>query len=219
MSTRAALLNVVTQAAVPVVSLTGNGENYIFDMPNNLPGDAGDFRIRANQNNSGFYLFTQDASSNNHYALVANRDGNVGIGTFLNTAYGLSVMNGNVGIGTWVPGSALQVNNTMTYQKEYNNGNSGTSLTINWNNGNKQKVTMNNNCTFTFTAPTSGVTNLLLKVVEDGTGGWTATWPGAVKWPSASAPTLTATPSQEDVVTCYWDGTDYLCTAALNYTP
>jgi len=141
-------------------------------------------------------------------------------GTYLSGTQAMTISSGgNVGIGTWVPGAALQVNNTISFQSEYNNGNSGTSLTVNWNNGNRQKVTMTGNCTFTFTAPSSGVTNLLLKLVQDGTGSRTATWPAAVKWPSGSTPTLTTTASQEDVVTCYYDGTDYLCTIGLNYTP
>jgi len=154
-------------------------------------------------------------------------EGNVGIGTaFVNGAGegALTVMNGNVGIGTWVPGASLQVNNTMTFQSEYcNNSCSAVSstFTVNWNNGNKQKVILGAaGLTMNFTAPSSGVTNLLLKIVQDGTGSRTiTTWPAAVKWPSGSTPTLTTTASQEDVVTCYWDGTDYLCTAALNYTP
>ncbi len=150
--------------------------------------------------------------------------GNIGIGTsFVNGAGegALTIMNGNVGIGTWVPGAALEINNTITFQSEYSNGNSGSgTVTINWNNGNKQTMTLTGTPTINFTAPTSGVANMLLKLVQDGTGSRTVTWgTAAVKWPAGTAPTLTTTAGQADIVTCYYNGTDYFCTSTLNFTP
>jgi len=165
-------------------------------------------------------------------------NGNVGIGTSLTKTAALTVMNGNVGIGTWAPQTVMQVvgnvgigtfttastpytlriNNTVVYNSEYNNGNSGTALTVNWNNGNKQKTTLTGNCTLTFTAPTNGVTNLALKLVQDGTGSRTVTWPGTVVWPGGTAPTLTTTATTgKDITSCYWDGTNYYCTASLDF--
>jgi len=141
--------------------------------------------------------------------------GNLGVGT--TTPQGAFVVtNGNVGIGTWVPGSALQVNDTFTYQSMYSNGNSGTSITLNWNNGNLQKITMTGNCTFTFTAP-AAPSRLALELVQNGTGGYTATWPAAVKWSGGAAPTLTSTATTgTDLVSCLYDGTNYLCSANLD---
>jgi len=147
---------------------------------------------------------------------------NVGIGTTFISTSGLSVMNGNVGIGTWIPGTALQVANTISFVSEYNNGSQGAAFTINWNNGNKQKVTLTGSTshTATFTAPSSGVTNLLLEVIQ-GSGTDTVSWTGSsnIKWPSNTAPTLTTTNGQVDVITCYYNGTDYFCGSNLNYTP
>jgi hypothetical protein len=146
--------------------------------------------------------------------------GSVGIGTSQISTSALTVMSGNVGIGTWVPGSALQVNNTITFQSEFNIGSQGGAFTVNWNQGNREKVTLTGSTAHvaTFTAPVSGVTNLELKVIE-GSATNTVTWPASVKWPSASTPVMTTINGQEDIVACLWDGTDYLCTAALNYTP
>jgi len=90
-------------------------------------------------------------------------------------------------------------------------GNSGTALTINWNNGSAQKVTMTGNCTFTFTALEALMAdnNLTLYLTQDGTGSRTATWPASVKWTGAAAPTLTTTAGATDIVTFKWDGTNY----------
>jgi len=155
--------------------------------------------------------------------LVAS--GNVGIGT---TNVGganegaFTVMNGNVGIGTWVPGSSLQVGNVITFQSEYNIGSQNAGFTVNWNNGNKQKVTLTGGAsqgTVTFTGPTSGVTNLLLEVVQGGSGTNTVSWASPIKWPGGTAPTLTTSSGQDDIVTCYYNGTDYFCSSTLNFTP
>ena len=55
--------------------------------------------------------------------------------------------------------------------------------------------------TFTFSNPaTSGKTSsFTLKIVQDaGASGFAVTWPTSVDWPSATAPTLTATASAVD---------------------
>jgi hypothetical protein len=143
-------------------------------------------------------------------------DGNIGIGTAFPSRK-LEIM-GNVGIGTTADPYTLKVNNVLVYNGEFNNGNSSTSLTIDWNKGNKQRTTLTGNCTFTFTAPTTGVANLMLKLIQDGTGSRTVTWPATVKWPGGSAPTLTTTATTGiDIVSCYWDGTNYFCSTSLDF--
>jgi hypothetical protein len=99
---------------------------------------------------------------------------------------------------------------------EYNAGNSSTALTVNFNNGGNQKVTLTGNCTFTFSNPVAGET-YLIKLVQDGAGSHTATWPAAVKWPAATAPTLTTTASAIDIVSFYYDGTNYFGSSALAF--
>lgn len=102
------------------------------------------------------------------------------------------------------------------YFVEFDNGNSGTADTIDWTQGNKQKSTLTGNCTFTFTAP-PGPCTLVLKLIQDGTGSRTATWPAAVHWPGGVAPTLTTTAGRVDIITLYWDGTTYFGNYSLNY--
>lgn len=103
------------------------------------------------------------------------------------------------------------------FDAEVDNGNSGTADTIDWGAGNKQKSTLTGNVTYTFTAP-SGPCNLLLKLVQDATGSRTATWPATVKWPSGTAPTLTTTANAIDIVTFYYDGTNYYGQTGLNFS-
>lgn len=96
------------------------------------------------------------------------------------------------------------------------NGNSGAAFTVNWNSGALQKITLNNNCTFTFTAlPQVG--KLVLYLTQDGTGSRTVTWPASVKWTGAAAPTLTTTAGATDIVTFIWDGTNYWGVLSPNF--
>lgn len=113
----------------------------------------------------------------------------------------------------------LNIANNNAYFSEYDNGNSGTALTVNFaSRSNKQKVTLTGNCTFTFTAP-NGPCNVLLRVLQDATGSRTVTWPATVKWPAGTAPTLTTTASLMDLVAFYYDGTNFYGSASLNFTP
>lgn len=99
---------------------------------------------------------------------------------------------------------------------EVDNGNSGTSDTIDWTLGPYQKSTLTDNCTYTFTAPPSG-SRLVLKLVQDGTGSRVATWPATVKWPGGVTPTLTTTASATDIVSFYFDGTNYYGFIGFNF--
>jgi hypothetical protein len=130
--------------------------------------------------------------------------------------------NGNLtltpnGTGKVTPAKSVNFGAFTAYFTETDNGNSGTSKTIDWTTSNKQKVTMTGNCTFTFTAP-PGPCNLVFKVVQDATGSRTATWPSAVHWSGGTAPTLTTTANKVDIIVFYYDGSTYFGTSSLNYT-
>jgi len=103
------------------------------------------------------------------------------------------------------------------FKSEINNGNSGAAKTIDWTYGNRQKVTLTNNCTLTFTEP-QAISGLLLKVVQDATGSRTITLPSEVKWPSGTVPTLTTTAGHIDLISLYYDGTNYFGQSSLDYT-
>jgi len=92
---------------------------------------------------------------------------------------------------------------------------SGTA-TINWGLGNKASHSLSENVTYTFTAP-AGAANLTLKVVQDSSDR-TITWPGAVKWSGGTAPTLTSGSGKIDIITFYYDGTDYYSTFSQDFS-
>jgi hypothetical protein len=152
-------------------------------------------------------------------------NGNVGIGSSaplrpLDVA-GVAYFSGNVGIGSTAPGAKLVINNTANFSVFYDNGSSGASKTIDWNNGNKQKVTITASCTFTFTAPAGPVNVLLMAVHTNNATVYTETWPsgspGDVLWPSNTAPILTDTSNAVDIISCFYNGTDYYCQAGMNF--
>lgn len=93
------------------------------------------------------------------------------------------------------------------------------TTTIDWGAGNMFNFKFGAfNETFTFTAPTKPGT-FILKLVQDGTGSRTATFPATVKWIDGTAPTLTTTATTgTDILTFYYDGTNYFAVEAINFS-
>lgn len=89
----------------------------------------------------------------------------------------------------------------------YDNGNSGAAKEVDWANGDRQKVTMTDNCTFTFAHPIAGQ-YLTLQFIQDGTGNRTVALPSG-KWPGAQVGAFSTTASAIDILIVYYDGTNY----------
>lgn len=107
---------------------------------------------------------------------------------------------------------------TNGYTEESVVANTSTAYTIDLANGTLQILTLTGNCTFTFPSAAVGKSFMLL-LKQDGTGSRTVTWPAAVKWPSGTAPTMTATASRLDKYVFTSDGTNwYGSNAGQNYT-
>lgn len=99
----------------------------------------------------------------------------------------------------------------------YNAGNSAASTTIDWNNGEIQKIDMVANITtLTLSNPLTRGSIYILELVQDGTGNFTITWPASVLWGDAGAPVLGG-PNITDIVNLYWNGTNYLGSYATGY--
>ena len=110
----------------------------------------------------------------------------------------------------------FKITETAYFDAEYDNGDSGASKTISWKVGNKQKITMTANCTYTFTAP-SGPCNLILRIIQGGSGSYTVTWPATVKTPSGIAPTLSTAVGAIDIIGIYFDGIYYNILSNYNF--
>ena len=79
---------------------------------------------------------------------------------------------------------------------------SGTTPSVNCETGNAFSHTLTENTTFTFSNPPASGTaySFSIEIIQDASAsGFTVTWPASVDWPSATAPTLTATASAKDV--------------------
>ena len=83
------------------------------------------------------------------------------------------------------------------------NATAGATPTIDLGNGNVHNLTLTANVTsLTITGQASGVAcSFTLILHQDATGSRTVTWPAAVKWPSATAPTLSTAASAVDILT------------------
>lgn len=89
------------------------------------------------------------------------------------------------------------------FNTEYDNGTAGATPTIDFTNGNYQKITLGENATFSVTPP-SGPTSCQLRIIEGDTYSitwWTITW----LTNGGTAPTLDGT----DIVSLFYDGTNW----------
>lgn len=73
-------------------------------------------------------------------------------------------------------------------------------------------VTLSSSTTLSFTHPSGGGTYVF--EFKTGTGGFAVTWPSGVLWPMGIAPIITVSASATDLVSLYYDGTNYLGTYA-----
>jgi len=111
----------------------------------------------------------------------------------------------------------LDVSGAQARIIEFDAGDSGAALAIDWDDSNNQKITLTANTTLTFSNPIAGCW-YQLRLVQNAVGSKTVTWPANVKWQSGVAPTLTTTASYTDIIALYYNGTNYLATiAGLNW--
>jgi len=102
-----------------------------------------------------------------------------------------------------------------SYNSEIDDGNSGTSKTIDFSSGSLHKLTLTGNVTLTFTAPPAN-TRVQLRTIQ-GSGPYTITWPASVKHVGATAPTLGTTNGRSDIHTMFFDGTNYWNVSSVNF--
>lgn len=112
--------------------------------------------------------------------------------------------------------SAIPITETaLIFTEEYDAG-SGASITVDWNNAQKQFITLTTNTTVTFTAP-DGVGNFQLRIVQDSTGSKTLTLP-TIKFPGGTTPTWSTSADSEDILSLFYNGSDYYGTSGLDFS-
>lgn len=137
---------------------------------------------------------------------------------FATSAQGTTADNALPKAGGTMTGNVAHGNNNVTgvkvlsFNGEYDCGNSGTGLTIDFANGSNQKVTLNNNTTLTITTP-AAAGHYQLKVIQDATGSRAVTWAGsaysASRWGgSAAAPSLNTSANGVTIINFFFDGTN-----------
>jgi hypothetical protein len=95
--------------------------------------------------------------------------------------------------------------------------NSSTAITLALTNGTVQIITLTGNATITMPTATAGK-SFIIMLKQDATGSRSVTW-STVKYPSGTAPTITATASKLDIFSFFADGTNwYGTTIGQNYT-
>lgn len=101
----------------------------------------------------------------------------------------------------------------VKFASEYNAGGSGSATTINFSNGQKQKLILTSNAKITLFFPGPG--NYQLKLLQDSSGSRTVTWGGTPRYiGSASAPEINSAANGETIVSIYYDGTSYYLAAS-----
>lgn len=95
------------------------------------------------------------------------------------------------------------------------NGNSGTSSTIKWDNGNIQSITITAAASLAFTAPTYPG-RLTIIATQDGIG-HTYSYTTKILWPGGSVPTWSSGITNTDIASFLWDGTNYYGIGNTNF--
>ena len=203
----------------------GNAISFTQAMTLDASGNLGigitspSFPVHAQANASGYALALKgrNAGGNENWLQWTNFAGTVQAGMYA-TSDNLIFTNTSSSTERMRIDSAGTFIIKNDYQEQTYTANSSTAITLNiTTNGTDQVITLTGTATITMPTATAGK-SFLLKL-KTGAGGYTVTWT-TVKWPSSTAPTLTATASRMDIFSFFSDGTNwYGCTVGQNYTP
>ena len=104
------------------------------------------------------------------------------------------------------PGEKLGITATFEGDVFDNGSQAGPTYDIDWNNGQKQTITLTGNITtLTFMNP-QGHGNFMLRIIQGGAGSFTIAWPARVRWTGSTPPTLITTVGGIDWASWIWDG-------------
>lgn len=100
-------------------------------------------------------------------------------------------------------GSAINISGSQVYTAIYDAGNGGSSIVLDWDNGDQQRVTLNSaTCSITFSNIRAGSTYLLY-IQQDGTGGRVCSLPTTIRTTGGgnfNAGSLSVTPNRVSII-------------------
>ena len=199
-------------------NLDTNGNDIVTTSNADLdlaPNGTGKVVVRGNTNSAKIVL---NCENNSHGVTVASPPHSASatyevalpntLGTSNNSSVLTSDANGDVNLSEEL--KAKSYNETYAAVTSSSN-----ATTIDCEAGNAFSHTLTENTTFTFSNPPASGTafSFSLEIIQDASAsGYTVTWPSSVDYPSATAPTLTATASAKDVFIFYTrdGGTNWL---------
>lgn len=177
------------------------GQNLGTGIPLFQEAVGGDLRFRTIVAGTGVNV----ASATSTITITTSAGG---AGTYLPLSG--SVMSGSIGMRDNVISRAEIRDWSETFVDA---ASSGSTYTIDLEQGNTHKVTLNTNSTFSFVnPPATGKVGSFTLIAVQGTGGSKEiTWPASVDWASATPPTLTDAAGASDIFTffTYTGGTQW----------
>jgi len=195
-----------TVEASKVVTADANGDVTFPDNEKAIFGTGSDLQIY----HTGSQSFITDAGTGGIRILA---DADVVIGNADNSErYADFNVNGSVNLrydnvtkfstvasGVNIIGELIADSYNETYAAVTSSSN---ATTVDCEAGNAFSHTLTENTTFTFSNPPASGTaySFSIEIIQDASAsGFVVTWPSSVDWPSATAPTLTATASAKDM--------------------
>jgi len=162
----------------------------------------GDLRLQ--DTTGGEYVAIQAAGTTTTYTLT------MPAAVASSTGQALTSSTGGVGSWTDVGDASLATAQEWTAQQNFNNTILSFDATQDWALAANQVATLTLTANTTFDAPSQMVDGAFysLIIIQDGTGGWTASWNAVFKWAAATAPTLTTTAAAKDIFVWRSDGSN-----------
>jgi hypothetical protein len=110
---------------------------------------------------------------------------------------------------------------TARWGTDPNLGDVGATETLNFNENNNYVVLLDQNCVISVTDPSAYIQKGTVIFYQTGAGSYTVTWPSNFDWNSDTAPTLSTTSGDCDVLSyVYWSTEDaYFCTMSTGHSP
>ena len=193
-----------TPAAITGTTITGNTSITGGTITGTQVDITAQGDLRLQDTTGGEYVAFQAAGTTSTYTIT--------MPAAVASTTGQALTSSDAGVASWsdVGDASLGTAQEWTAQQNFNNTTLSFDATQDWALAANQVATLTLTANTTFDAPTQMVDGAFysLIIIQDGTGGWTASWNGVFKWAAATAPTLTTTASAKDIFVWRSDGTN-----------